>query len=48
MKCDRTSVALGPVYVNNPVALLYANEPSPPASFTLIAFLAAESALADV
>ena len=32
--CARTSAALGPVYVITPVLLLYANEPSPPASVT--------------
>ena len=33
-KCALTSLALGPVYVNTPVLLLYASEPSPPASVT--------------
>ena len=36
-KCALTSAALGPVYVITPVPLLYANEPSPPASVTDIA-----------
>ena len=39
-KCALTSAALGPVYVITPVELLYANEPSPPASETLTADLA--------
>ena len=30
-----TSLSLGPVYVNAPVALLYVNEPKPPASTAL-------------
>ena len=34
-KCALTSEALGPVYVNTPVVLLYAKLPSPPASVTL-------------
>ena len=33
-KCALTSEALGPVYVITPVEVLYANEPSPPASVT--------------
>ena len=33
--CALTSAALGPVYVNTPVVLLYAKLPSPPASVTL-------------
>ena len=32
--CALTSAALGPVYVNTPVVLLYAKLPSPPASTT--------------
>ena len=34
--CALTSEALGPVYVITPVLLLYAAEPSPPASVTLM------------
>ena len=48
VKCARVSAALGPVYVNTPVVLLYANDPSPPASVADTARLASESALAVV
>ena len=41
LKCDLTSLALGPVYVNTPVVLLYENEPSPPVSVALKAPLIA-------
>ena len=34
------SASVGPVYVITPDVLLYANEPPPPASVTLIAALA--------
>ena len=40
LKCALTSLALGPVYVITPDVLLYANEPSPPLSVTLMADLA--------
>ena len=43
LRCARTSAALGPVYVITPVELLYARDPSPPASVTLIAPRASES-----
>ena len=39
LKCALTSVALGPVYVNTPVVLLYDKLPSPPESVTLTAAL---------
>ena len=35
LKCALTSLALGPVYVNTPVADAYVNDPSPPASVIL-------------
>ena len=43
VKCKYTSDALGPVYVNTPDTLLYANDPSPPVSVTLIDALALAS-----
>ena len=38
--CARTSLALGPVYVKDPVAESYAKLPSPPPSNTCMALLA--------
>ena len=46
--CALTSAADGPVYVNTPVLLLYANDPSPPASVADTAFFASLSARAVV
>ena len=52
-RCDRTSAAEGPVYVNVPVASVYVRDPSPPASVTdtdslALLFVKSESAIAVV
>ena len=48
VKCALVSDAEGPVYVNVPDDALYVNEPSPPLSNALTAFLASLSARAVV